>query len=162
MQTGDGAKRQRVPTAQTKAGSVLKPIRGNNTNHSNHSINQRAEANNFTQTEQKRKKVVVNGALSADISCLESEVPELRPLDTPREDVHEDLDEENPSETASSETVKDVGDTLMTETAVEKPRNHNTVRNACASGFVLYCVLKLRHFVCGEAKCLEKQFWLQL
>ncbi|XP_076001496.1 uncharacterized protein LOC142994621 isoform X3 [Genypterus blacodes] len=128
VQTGDGAKRQRVPTTQTKGGSVLKPIRGNNTNHSNHSINQRAEANDFTQAEQKRKKVLVNGAQSTTISCLDSEVPEQRPLDTPREgeDVQEGLDEENPSEHASGEAVKDFGETLMTETAVERPRNHST------------------------------------
>lgn len=137
MQTGDGGKRQRVPATQTKTASVLKPIRGNNTNHSNHSINQSAEANDFTKTEQRRKKVPVNGAQSTAISSLDSEVTEEGPLDSLREDVQEGLDEENPAEFASGETVKDSGETLMTEMAVERPRNHSTVSNSCASGFVL-------------------------
>lgn len=111
---------------------VLKPIRGKSkTIH-------KTAANNSAQP--KKNCLAVSRILSTSTSSLGSEVVEEGPLGSPRKVVQEVPDKHETTEgvgtkhtnkDAHEESVKDqregTGKALMTETVVEKPKNHSRV-----------------------------------
>ncbi|XP_051242036.1 microtubule-associated tumor suppressor 1 homolog isoform X2 [Dicentrarchus labrax] len=132
-QTGDGGKKQRSSTGPVKVAVVLKPIRGKS---SNLTINHKTAAGDSSQPE--RKSAAVSRTLSTSTSSLGSEAVEEGTLDSPRKAVPEvpgkletteGVENSHPSEDAHKESVEDqregTGKALMTEAAVEKPRNHS-------------------------------------
>ncbi|TKS69367.1 hypothetical protein D9C73_003431 [Collichthys lucidus] len=128
-QTGDGGKKQRSPGGPVRVAVVLKPIRGKS---SNLKTNHKTAANDSSQLEQK-ESVSVSRTLSASTSSLGSDVVEEATPDSPRKAVQEETPEgvesSHASEDAHEESVEDqkegTGKSLMTEAAVEKPRNHS-------------------------------------
>lgn len=134
-QTGDGGKKQKSSAGPVKVAMVLKPIRGKS---SNLKTNHETAAKDSAQL--KNKCVAVSRTLSTSTSSLGSEVIEEGPLDSPRKAVQEVPDKnettegvetKHTSEDAHEESVEDqregTGNALMTETVVEKSRNHSRV-----------------------------------
>ncbi|KAM3864696.1 uncharacterized protein ACN63O_010371 [Diretmus argenteus] len=140
VQAGDGGKRQRSSASLAKTAVLLKPIRGRNSNNNPSNLKpiQNTEAKDRGQSDQKRKKVVVNGALSSSISSLGSEVAEEGSLGTPRKAAYQGPElngvgeggAKDPGEDVTEEPVIDhrggTKEGSKTEPSVEKPRNHGT------------------------------------
>lgn len=125
----------RSSAGAVKVAAVLKPIRGKS---SHVKTNLKTAANDSAQLE--KKSVAIGPTLSTSTSSLGSELVEEGPLDSPRKAVQEVPDKQetaegvepsHPSEDVREESVGDQreasGKALITEAAVEKPRNPSRV-----------------------------------
>ncbi|CAK6976086.1 microtubule-associated tumor suppressor 1 homolog isoform X3 [Scomber scombrus] len=124
VQANDGGKRQRSSPMKV---AVLRPIRGRNCNLK---TSHKTAANDSARLE--KKTAAITRMRSTSISSLGSEVAEEGHQDTPRkvvQEVSDTVETKHPSGAAGEEPVEDqkdgTGEALLTEPAVEKPRNHS-------------------------------------
>lgn len=126
VQANDGVKRQRLSPMKV---AVLRPIKGRNCNLK---TSHKTAANDSAQLE--KKTAAVTRMRSTSTSSLGSEVAEEGCQDTPTkvvQEVSDTVETKHPSGAAGEEPVEDqrdgTGEALLTEPAVEKPRNHSRV-----------------------------------
>ncbi|XP_053183651.1 mucin-5AC-like [Scomber japonicus] len=124
VQANDGVKRQRLSPMKV---AVLRPIKGRNCNLK---TSHKTAANDSARLE--KKTAAVTRMRSTSTSSLGSEVAEEGRQDTPTkvvQEVSDTVETKHPSGAAGEEPVEDqrdgTGEALLTEPAVEKPRNHS-------------------------------------
>ncbi|KAM7393553.1 hypothetical protein PAMP_020416 [Pampus punctatissimus] len=122
-QTNNGGKKQRSSVGPVKVAVVLKPIRGKSCHlKSSH----KPAANDAAQDE--KKSMAISRTLSTSTGSLCSEVAEEGPQDTPRkavQEVSDPVETKHPSEESMEDQREAAEEALLTEPAVEKPRNHS-------------------------------------
>ncbi|KAM7418364.1 hypothetical protein PAMA_015811 [Pampus argenteus] len=122
-QTNNGDKRQRSSAGPVKVAVVLKPIRGKSCHlKSSH----KPAADDTAQAE--KKSAAISRTLSISTGSLFSEVADEGPQDTPRmavQEVPDPVETKHPSEESMEDQREAAEEASLTETAVEKPRNHS-------------------------------------